>query len=358
VKKVLAGFQVCLICGVAFAQSNTPKYSNEFLTLGVGARALGMAGAYTSITSDVLSGYWNPAGLGELQYPYEISLMHSQYFAGIANYDYAAFATKVDSLSTIAVSIIRFGVDDIPDTRFLYDANGALNYNNIQFFSAVDYAFILSYARKMNALAGINIGVSVKIIHRSAGNFAKAWGYGLDIGLKKQMKDLSLGLMLKDLTGTYNIWSHNTSLVADIYTLTGNVIPENSIEITLPRAILGASYLFTVKEDFTILTSLDFEMTFDGKRNTLIQGDRVSIDPRAGLELGYIDKFFVRFGVGQIQEIEDFDRSTYRSFQPTFGVGVKLANVKIDYALADIGDQAESPYSNIISLQIGFNNKK
>ncbi|MEO9964462.1 MAG: PorV/PorQ family protein [Reichenbachiella sp.] len=348
----------CFSTLYSFAQSSTPKYSNEFLAIGVNARALGMASAFTSVAGDVTAGYWNPAGLTQLEYKYDISLMHAQYFAGIANYDYLAFATKIDSVSTLGLSVIRFGIDDIPDTRFLYDANGALNYDNIQFFSASDYAFLFSYARKISWLGGMNVGGNAKIIYRHAGNFATAWGYGLDLSISKKINRLQLALMLKDVTGTYNSWSHNTELIADIYTKTNNVIPENSIEITLPRAILGASYTFLIKEKFSFLVSMDLETTLDGERNTIIKSSTVSVDPRFGIEAGFISKFFLRFGAGQFQEIQNFDRTTSTVYQPNFGVGVKIKSLSIDYALTDIGDQAETPYSHVISLNLGFNDKK
>lgn len=340
------------------AQSNTPKYSNEFLAIGVNARALGMASAFTAVVDDVTAGYWNPSALVNLEHKYDVSLMHAQYFAGIANYDYLGFATKIDSVSSIGLSVIRFGIDDIPDTRFLYDANGALNYNNIQFFSASDYAFLFSYARKMNWLGGLNIGGNAKIIYRHAGNFATAWGYGLDLSISKSIKQLRLAVMLKDATGTYNSWSHNTELLADIYTKTNNIIPENSIEVTLPRAVIGASYTFQIKKRFSLLVAMDFEATLDGKRNTLIKSSTVSIDPKFGLEIGYVSKFFVRFGAGQFQEIQNFDRSFSTVYQPNFGLGVRIKTFNIDYALTDIGDQAETPYSHVISLKFGFDDKK
>ncbi|SMD32206.1 hypothetical protein SAMN04488029_0548 [Reichenbachiella faecimaris] len=358
VRIVIAAILGWLCISNSFAQSNTPKYSNEFLAIGVNARALGMASAFTAVANDVSAGYWNPSGLTQLACKYDVSLMHAQYFAGIANYDYLGFATKIDSVSSLGFSVIRFGIDDIPDTRFLYDANGALNYDNIQFFSASDYAFLFSYARKINALGSIDVGGNAKIIYRHAGNFATAWGYGLDLSLSKSIKKLNLALMLRDITGTYNAWSHNTELVADIYTQTGNVIPENSIEITLPRAILGVSYQFDILTKFGLLLALDLETTFDGKRNTLIKSSTASMDPKFGIEASYLSMFFLRFGAGQFQEIENFDRSTSTVYQPNFGVGVKLNNFNIDYALTDIGDQAETPYSHVISLKLGFDDKK
>ncbi|HQV76516.1 MAG TPA: hypothetical protein PLE78_13565, partial [Flavobacteriales bacterium] len=108
----------CTISGIgslSFAQ-DAPKYSNEFLAVGVGARALGMGNAFTAVTNDVTSGYWNPAGLLGVKGDLQIGAMHSEYFAGIAKYDYIGVAKPIDSLSTISFSFIRFGIDNIPNT--------------------------------------------------------------------------------------------------------------------------------------------------------------------------------------------------------------------------------------------------
>lgn len=351
---------ICILTSTysACAQSNTPKYSNEFLSIGIDARAFGMSGAYTAVSSGVTSAYWNPAGLLDSEYKYDASLLHANYFGGIANYDYAGFSTKIDSISSLAISIIRFAVDDIPDTRFLYDANGALNYDNIRFFSAADYAFIFSYARKLKILNGIDFGGNFKIVHRKVGNFANAWGYGLDIGVKKAFKTWGLGLMIRDASGTFNTWSHNSELLIDIYTQTGNEIPENSIEVTLPKTYLGVYKSFRYKDKFGALLSIDLEASFDGQRNTLISSDPISLDPEIGMELDYKEQLYLRGGIGQFQEVKNFDGTSKQTFQPNFGLGIKIKSVHIDYALTDIGDQAESLYSHVISIKASFNDKK
>src|ERR1700728_4019905 len=131
------------------AQISAPTYSNNFLSIGVGARALGMGGAQTATVNDVTAAYWNPAGLLGIKHKYEASLMHAEYFAGIAKYDYAGVATRIDSQSVIALSVIRFGVDDIPNTQYLFNnSTGAINYSNVSSFSVSNYAFLLSYAHK------------------------------------------------------------------------------------------------------------------------------------------------------------------------------------------------------------------
>ena len=81
------------------------------MNIGVDAAALGMSNAVVSQTSDVNSGYWNPAGLVNLE-DNQLALMHASYFANIANYNYAAFAMPLDQQSAVGISLIRFGVDD------------------------------------------------------------------------------------------------------------------------------------------------------------------------------------------------------------------------------------------------------
>jgi len=114
-----------LISQISYSQT-TRKYSNEFLNIGVDAAAFGMAKAVVASSSDVNSGYWNPAGLVNVK-DYQGSLMHASYFAGIAKYDYAAFAMPIDDDSAVALSIIRFGVDDILDTTELIDSDGNID---------------------------------------------------------------------------------------------------------------------------------------------------------------------------------------------------------------------------------------
>jgi hypothetical protein len=360
----MRSFLICILvvfAQLSFAQDasdqkdNTPKYSNEFMNIGVGARSFGLGFTGVSFVDDVTAGYWNPAGLNDMQNDHQLMLMHSSYFGGLANYDYASFATSVDEDSKIALSVIRFSVDDIPDTRFLIDVNGSINYDNIQFFSSSDYGFFLSYARKIPILGGLKTGGNLKVIHRSVGDFSKAWGFGFDFGAQKEFNHWRLGLVARDVLGTFNAWSHNTDQVEDIYALTGNDVPINSVEIALPRLILGVSRDFEFTENFGLMTTTDVDFTFDGKRNTLVRSDFVSLDPKAGLEFDYKKVGFLRFGINQFQKIKDFDGSTSWTFQPNIGIGIKVSELTIDYALTDIGDLAPGLFSHVFSIKVDFN---
>jgi hypothetical protein len=75
--------------------------------------------------------------------------MHAEYFAGIAKYDYIGASKRIDSNSVAGISFIRFGVDNIPNTLELVDANGNVDYSRIKSFNAVDAAVLISYARNM-----------------------------------------------------------------------------------------------------------------------------------------------------------------------------------------------------------------
>jgi hypothetical protein len=341
----------------SFCLAQAPKYSNEFLAIGVGARALGMSGAQCAIVDDVTSGYWNPAGLAQVQGNLQLDFMHSEYFAGIAKYDYGAIAAPIDATKTVGISVIRFAVDDIIDSTDLLDANGQIDYDRLRTFSAADYAFLLSFAKKMKK-EGLRIGGNVKIIHRKAGDFAKAWGFGLDAGLQYEHNNWKFGAVGKDITSTFNAWTYNTENLQDVFAQTGNEIPENGLEVTLPRLILGTAYKTTLSKKITFTPVLDVDVTFDGKRNVVIKSDPVSIDPKLGLEFGYDDFIFLRGGMGNIQEVKNIDQSTSTTIQPNIGLGLRLKNLFIDYALTNIGHSSGELYSNVFSLKLIINKQK
>ncbi len=333
-----------------FAQ-DAPKYSNEFLTIGVGARALGMGYAYTAAVKDVTAGYWNPAGLMGISGDLQVAAMHSEYFAGIAKYDYVGIGKRIDSTSAISFSVIRFGVDNIPNTTDLIDNDGNLNYDRITSFTAADHAFLISYARKMR-IPGLRVGASVKIVYRKVGPFAKAWGFGLDAGAQYDRGKWRLSAMARDITSTFNAWSYTLDQkTIDTYGVTNNELPVNGVEVTLPRLVLGVAREFKITGKLNLIASVDLENTFDGKRNTLFASNLWSGDPRGGFELGYAGIVFLRSGVNLFQYVEDIDGNKSLDFQPNIGLGLKIKSVNLDYALTNIGGSGAALYSNVFSLR-------
>ena len=353
--KNIFGVLIFTISIISYGQNlNTPKYSNEFLNIGVGARALGMSNAVITSTEDVMSGYWNPAGLTNIDQDLQIGLMHAEYFAGIAKYDFGSIAKNIDEKSTVSFSFLRFGVDNIPNTTELIDAQGNINYDRISYFTAADMAFIMSYGRKLNDQ--FSIGGSAKIINRKAGDFANAWGFGIDFSAKYQYKSWKFAVMGKDITSTFNVWNYHLSdEMINTFIETDNELPQNGIELTMPRIILGGSRLTSFKNDISLLTELNFDLTTDGNRNVLISGNPISIDPHMGFELNIKDLVFIRSGIGNIQKYTDNTNKSIYTLQPNIGLGLKIKGVTIEYALTDIGDASVALYSNIFSLKFDLN---
>ncbi|HCQ30339.1 MAG TPA: hypothetical protein DIU39_08640 [Flavobacteriales bacterium] len=335
--------------------AQAPKYSNEFMNIGVGAQALGMSNSVVASAKGVTAGYWNPAGLVNTPKPFQVALMHSEYFAGLAKFDYGAFSSKIDSSSSFGFTLLRFGVDNIPNTTELIDNNGNINYDRITSFSAADYGFLFTYARK-SKIEGLNYGANVKIIYRKVGSFAKAYGFGLDAGVQYKHNKWLFGAMARDITSTFNAWSYTlTDRVKEVFIQTGNEIPTNGLEITLPRLILGVNRMVTLTKKINFNAEVNFDATFDGMRNVLIKSNTLSIDPHVGIEFSYAGLFYIRGGVGNFQEVKDIYQNTDWTFQPNFGVGVKYKGVRLDYALTDIGDVSVGLYSNVFSLQFDIN---
>ena len=350
--KKLLFFCLTVLYTVANAQS-VRKYSNEFMNIGVDAAALGMSNAVVASTSDVNAGYWNPAGLIRLEDD-QVSLMHASYFANIAQYDYAAYAKKIDDRSAWGISLIRFGVDDILNTTQLIDSQGNIDYNRISLFSTADYGLTFSYARK-STLKEIQYGVNAKVIRRIIGDFANSWGFGIDAGIQYQKNDWQFGAMVRDITTTYNVWAIDEDKyneIKDAVAGQNQEMPE-STEITLPKAQLGIAKKIEFHYDYTLLAALNLNMQF-ARTNDIFASDAVSIDPALGFEFGYTDLVFLRASVGNFQNVMQIDGSKKVNFQPNIGLGFKYRGIQIDYALTDLGDQSAALYSNIFSVKVDF----
>lgn len=348
---------VCMVLSFAVTNAQSRKYSNAFLGIGVDARAFGMGNAVLSSVNDVSSGYWNPAGLVRLGNQYEGSLMHAEYFASIAQYDYLGFAMPVDAVSTVGVTAVRFGVDDILDTSELIDNDGNVDYNRITKFSAADYALLISYARKHSSIEGLNYGGSVKLIYRGIGDFAKAYGFGFDLGIQWSTGNWSFGAVLRDATSTFNAWRFNASRFDEVFQQTGNELPQNALELTLPTFGAGTGYRFEWKNKYSLQSEVQLDAFFDGQRNSLVSSSVVSIEPSLGVEFGYLQHVFLRVGVNNFQRATNFAGAEYLSWQPNVGIGFQYKGLRLDYALTDIGNQSDVLYSNIFSLKYRWSKK-
>jgi hypothetical protein len=362
----IAAMALAVLLSHSCVKAQFRLYSNEFLNIGAGARGLGMGGTQVASVKDGTAGYWNPAGLVGVKDHPSINLMHASYFAGIGKYDFGSIALPIqDNKRTLGISLLRFAVDDIPNTLFLLDGDGRPNFNNIQTFSSADYALLLSFGQtlKEDEESRLSMGFNAKIIHRKVGSFATAWGFGVDAGLQYQGPNWRWGIVARDLTTTFNAWSFKfTEREKEKLYLTKNDIPVKSSEITSPRLILGGGYKFDFSDNFSLLTEGSLNMTFDGKRNALISSKAVSIDPGLGLEGSINNAFYVRAGISNFQKaLADGDTLNQKKvwiYQPSLGAGFKVKNIHIDYSYSNLANQENPLYTHVFSLRINLAKKE
>lgn len=351
---------ILLLATVFSIAQATRKYSNEFLSIGVDARAFAMGNAIVANVGDVNAAYWNPAGLTEVWDDWQISAMHAEYFQSIAKYDYLAAAIPLENNATVAIAAYRFGVDDILNTTQLIDSQGNIDYDRISKFSTADYALSLSYAGYFLGNSDIAVGANAKIVYRHIGKFANSFGFGIDLGFQYRTQDeFTFGLMARDITTTFNAWSINEDELNTITVTepgtgnqqTVNELPEENIELTLPKLQFGVGKNFKINDKFNVLGEVDLNFQF-AQTNDLVSTSALSFSPSLGFEVGYDNMVFLRGGVNNFQFETTFDDKKEMTFQPNIGVGFKYHGISVDYALTDVGDQSIALYSNIFSVKI------
>jgi hypothetical protein len=287
------------------------KYAGEFLSLGAGSRATGMAGAYVAVANDVTAGYWNPAALIDAK-PTEVMFMHSKQFISSVQYNLIAASSEMKDGSAIGISFLYLTMNGISDTREAYDeiAN-KLDYSKIKEFNAGDYVFLISYAKPYNNK--LSYGINIKLISR-AYEVESALGLGFDIGLKYRMYDnLIIGAMFKDVTSSIMTWS------------TGRK------EFITPSIRAGISYLFDWNKFYiTFQPALDFNILFESREYAAQYNiGPMSFDTFVGMELAYKNTLALRAGYDDLNRFNT-------------GIGIKIPKIAFDYSFtagqSDLGD--------------------
>ncbi|WP_312820364.1 putative type IX sorting system protein PorV2 [Kaistella carnis] len=348
-------FATLLATGICSEAQIVRKYSNEFLSIGAGARGLAMGGAVISNQNDVYSPMWNPAGLLGIDRDWQGAAMHAEYFESIAKYDYLAFAKPLDNNGGVfAISIVRLGIDNILNTTQLIDPEGNIDYDKITSFSQSDYAALLSYAFHPGGNQKLDVGVNAKLVYRNVGKFASGYGFGFDIGAIYHSDDgWNYGAVLKDATTTVNFWTVNQKELSTV--VNGeefNPAPKDKLEITMPKLNIGVSKNFELSREFELLPEAGLNVDF-AKTAAVISTDFASITPYAGAELKFQDMIFVRVGLNRFQTITDIENLKRKvSFQPSAGIGIKYQGLTLDYAITNSGIGGSNFYSNFFSLKL------
>jgi hypothetical protein len=162
-----------LLVGTASGQSlsKTGTTAAQFLKIGVGARAIGMGGAFTATADDITAIYWNPAGLARV-YGREAYFNHVNWFADI-KVDYAAVSAQIAGFGVIGAFVDVMSTDEML-VRTIEKPEGTGEYFDVGSISAG-----LTYARYLNE--DFMIGFNAKYVHETIWHDA-ASGFGFDIG--------------------------------------------------------------------------------------------------------------------------------------------------------------------------------
>ncbi len=276
------------------------KYAGEFLTHGVGARALGMGSAFVAVADDVTAGYWNPAGVADIS-TRAVQFMHSETFGDVVNYDTGAYVHPLEEGSAVALTYVRLAVDDIPFTDFEEDED-RIYYDaaRISWESDSESALFVTYARTVSPQ--LRLGASLKMIRKSIGEFS-CYGLGFDLGAKYDIwNSVTLGANIQDATTTYLAWDTKEK------------------ERIWPTAKLGMAYVRDVASlGGRVIAAADADVRFEKRwmADEYHVGD-VTVDTHYGIEFVYRDAVAVRAGLAM--------------GELTAGAGVGIGGFVIDYA--------------------------
>ena len=303
------------------------KYAGEFMAIGVGGRALGMGGAHVALVNDATAGYWNPGALARIDYP-EVVAMHDERFGSLINYDFAGVAIPYGPDVSLGLSVLRLGVDGIPDTRNAWvDNNGngvfdnadRLDYDKITYFNSTDWALYFTYAKRSSS--ALQYGVNIKLIRRTLAD-QSATGIGFDVGaVYSPTTDLSVGVNAQDITTTLVAWSGGRN------------------ELVAPTLKLGAAYSLDLLGG-RLTPAVDFDVRFENRRFASIASvGPVSFDPHAGLEFDYKSTVALRVGYNDIKQM-------------SVGAGLHLRMLDVDYSFAKF--TADESLGNTHRISIRF----
>ena len=338
---------VCLAVGTSLAEN----YTGDFLTNGVGGRALGLGGAYVSIADDATATYWNPAGIAGVPDNYQFCLMHAARRSGLGAFNYVSGTTKILPKLNLGLSWIRAGVDDIPiyplvpafDPNISADERKNLAKNRPRssdfippgYLNDSENAYILTLATGWSVSQSwwnnfgrdslppsLMIGGNAKWISQSLSsadldgyNYGSS-GYGFDVGLLARLPDLnaifgienvgsfSFGVNLQDISKTTLTWNTESA-------------PKESIPANWN---VGVAYSNRNVFGRVLILSYQWQQRYDGQTHL-------------GAEYHISKPLAVRVG--------------YRDDRITTGIGILVRQFRLDYALL-FGDLISTHFLSLL----------
>ena len=244
---------ISLVASSAYAGDGDAGYAAPFLRNGVGARPLGMGGAYTAISEGPEATYYNPAGLGFSQ-KVGISLSYKSMSLD-RHIGHAAVAFPIRNEAAMAASWVNAGVSDIQGIGNSRQSEGLVgNSSN---------AFALSFAKAIDS--SISVGGSLRYQQEKLSTI-DAFAIGMDLGvIVRPVKYVSTGAVVQNIGATYR-WDDGK------YWASGKTF-DDPVPIVFKFGLAGHFF------DGTLMPAVDFE-----------KSNKMGARFRAGAEYWFVRK--------------------------------------------------------------------
>lgn len=291
----------------------------QFMKIGVGPRAAGLAGAYGAVANDLTSVFWNPAGLATI-HSIQATFNYTSWFAGF-NHNFGAISLPLGENFTTALHMVSFGSDRIEITT-LNEPDGTATYYTVN-----DIAVGLSLAGYLTDQ--FSFGFTAKYISNSFSSMS-ADGISFDFGTTYEtgIKGIRLGFSIhnlgaeqeytgEDLRSTRKLWDDLNAAPLDVTYLTTPF----SVPLIFRAGI--ASDIIDM-EEHKLMASFDF-VTLSDTPEQFAFGAEYTWNDLLSLRGGYIighDQFNVAGGVGIKYLTGDFMGQFDYSISPTLDIGL------------------------------------
>lgn len=322
----------------------------NFLEIGIGARGLALAGAYTSLSEGVTALYWNPAGIGEMEGPAAAVSIEQLYGTDGLDHNFVGGVLPIGANGAFGISLTQLSSGDIERTTEAFPDGGDPAFGST--FSYTATAAGLYYGRRLTDR--LALGVGLKFVTEGIDN-AKASYYGVDVGTKFR-------------TGLYGV--HIAASLANLGTssrFTGAAIERFSVdqfrpgftqvELATNSVQMPTLFRFSVRSD--VFGTSDALLGANPQHNLVVVAefqDAIDTDVQMamGTEYSFRDMVFLRAGKRWVNEKQADFRSG--SFGLALGGGVRLPlgagrRLSFDYAFTDMGDLNNV---NVFSIELGF----